>query len=346
MRAYDEAVKAMRAPLPAAPDLRDFVRFATLASNSHNTQPWKFRLGADTIDILPDFSRRTPVVDPDDHHLYVSLGCAAENLLIAARASGRPAELVVLPDRDAGTWVRIVLGHGPRSDVELCAAIPARQSTRSKYDGRALSADELSQLAEAAALPGVDVLFVTDRTRLDEALEFIQAGNSAQMDNPDFVRELKDWIRFNPAAALESGDGLFGKCSGSPSAPDWLGPWLFDLAFRKGAENKKYARQLRSSAGLAVFVTERVDPEGWIEVGRSFERFALRATTLGIRHAHVNMPVEVPSVRPGFAEWLGIPGRRPDLVVRFGKVRTMPMSIRRPLSEVLVQAGPRQQEEE
>lgn len=336
MGAYDEAVRALRAPLPATPDLRDLVRFATLAPNSHNTQPWKFRLGAETIDILPDFSRRTPVVDPDDHHLYVSLGCAAENLLIAARASGRPAELAVLPDRDAGTWVRIVLGRGPRSDVELCEAIPRRQSTRAKYDGRALSADELRQLAEAAALPGVDVLFVTERERLDEALEFIQAGSSAQVDDPAFVRELKHWIRFNPRAALKSGDGLLGKCAGSPGAPDWLGPFIFDLAFRQGTENKKYARQLRSSAGLAVFVTERVDPEGWIEVGRSFERFALRATALGIRHAHLNMPIEVPSVRPGFAAWLGIPGRRPDLVVRFGKARPMPMSIRRPLPEVIV----------
>lgn len=135
--------------------------------------------------------------------------------------------------------------------------------------------------------------------------------------------ELKDWIRFNPGAALESGDGLLGKCSGSPSPPNWLGPFLFDLAFRKGAEKKKSARQLRSSAGLAVFVTERVDPEDWIEVGRSFERFARCASTLGIRHAHLNLPIEVPLVRPGFADWLGIPGRRSDLVVRFGRARPM-----------------------
>lgn len=39
----------------------DLVRQATLAASSHNTQPWKFRLLADGIDILPDFSRRRPV---------------------------------------------------------------------------------------------------------------------------------------------------------------------------------------------------------------------------------------------------------------------------------------------
>lgn len=76
MSIYGDVVDTLRAALPPEPGLRDFVRFATLAPNSHNTQPWKFRLGDDTIDVIPDFSRRTPVVDPDDHHLYVTLGCA------------------------------------------------------------------------------------------------------------------------------------------------------------------------------------------------------------------------------------------------------------------------------
>lgn len=66
----------------------DLVRQAILAASSHNTQPWKFRLERDAIAILPDLSRRCPAVDPDDHHLYASLGCAAENLILAAQATG------------------------------------------------------------------------------------------------------------------------------------------------------------------------------------------------------------------------------------------------------------------
>jgi len=340
MSRYDDAVSAMRVILPAEPGMRDYVRFGTLAANSHNTQPWKFRLGVDTIDVFPDFSRRTPIVDPDDHHLYITLGCAAQNVVIAANASRRPAELSATTDDREGAAIRVSLGKGLGmahcTDVDLCNAIPVRQSTRSDYDGTVLSTSELRQLEDAAAMPGVDVLFITGRPRLERTLEFIQKGNSVQMDNPAFVRELKEWIRYNPAAALKTGDGLLGKCSGSPSAPTWLGPVIFDFAFKKVAENEKYARQLRSSAGLAIFVAEKEDPEGWIQVGRSFERFALQATVLGIRHAHLNMPIEVPEVRSAFADWLGIPKRRPDLVIRFGKAQPMPMSIRRPLNAVVV----------
>jgi nitroreductase len=73
--------------------LRELVRYATLAPSSHNTQCWKFRLEDRAISILLDLSRRCSVVDPDDHHLYVSLGCAAENLLQAAKAQGLSGQI-------------------------------------------------------------------------------------------------------------------------------------------------------------------------------------------------------------------------------------------------------------
>jgi nitroreductase len=64
----------LRSPLHESAEhevlLQELVRCATLAANGHNTQPWKFGLTPDTISIRPDLSRRTPVVDPDEHHLW------------------------------------------------------------------------------------------------------------------------------------------------------------------------------------------------------------------------------------------------------------------------------------
>ena len=65
---------------------------ATLAPSSHNTQPWLFSGGTDQVTIRPDLTRATPAVDPDNHHLFASLGCAAENLGLAASAAGRVAQ--------------------------------------------------------------------------------------------------------------------------------------------------------------------------------------------------------------------------------------------------------------
>ena len=156
------------------------------------------------------------------------------------------------------------------------------------------------------------------------------------MDDPAFIEELRAWLRFSPDMALAAGDGLFGPCSGNPAAPEWIGGRLFESFFTKDAETAKYREHIQSSAGVAVFVADKPDPEHWIKVGRSFERFALQATVLGIRNAHINQPVEVPAVRDEFARWLGMPDVRPDLVIRFGRAPALPMSLRRPVEDVII----------
>ena len=335
MSGYAAAAAEMRARLSEDPGLEELVRYAALAANGHNTQPWRFHLGGNSIAILPDLKRRTPVVDPDDHHLFASLGCAAENLALAAAASGRPAGLRFDPASDGS--VVLELGSGPMERSPLFKAIPQRQSTRAVYDGRPVDNASLEVLTAAARVPGVDVILITDRRKIEQVLDLVVAGSSVQMADAAFVRELKEWIRFNPRQALESGDGLFSAASGNPTAPAWLGSLMFDLVFSAAAENDKYARQLRSSAGVAIFVSERDDKEHWMRAGRSCQRFALQATALGLKHAFVNQPVEVASLRPRLASLLDMAGRRPDLVMRFGYGPALPFSPRRLVKTVLAQ---------
>jgi nitroreductase len=331
MDTYSASTRTTRAALVADADARELVRFATLAANSHNTQPWKFHLAPSRTEILPDFSRRTPIVDPDDHHLFASLGCAAENLVLAAAATWWRGESLY----DAGAE-RIVINltrSSPDASV-LFEAIPHRQSTRAEYDPRQVDPVQLTTLMDAARVPGVDVVMLTDRPRIEQVLELVVAGNTAQIANPAFVRELKHWIRFNPREALTTGDGLFAGATGNPAMPSWLGRLLFKFVYRAPGENDKYARAIRSSAGVVVFAGEKADKEHWVRVGRSSQRFALQATSLGLKHAFINQPVEVTPLRPPLAAVAGLE-RRPDLVMRFGYGRDLPFSPRRPVEAVI-----------
>jgi len=115
-----------------------------------------------------------------------------------------------------------------------------------------------------------------------------------------------------------------------------LGSRVFGMVFKEKTENDKYAKHLRRSSGVAVFVSEADDRAHWVEAGRSFERFALQAAVPGIRSAMINQPVEVAALRPRFAAHLGIGTGRTDLVVRFGRGTMMPRSLRRPVEAVLV----------
>jgi hypothetical protein len=310
---------------------REVLTAATLAASSHNTQPWRLRSVGNTLEILPDFSRRTPVVDPDGHHLYVSLGCAAENAVVAATAFGLAGHAEFAPCAGGGA-VRVVFEKTAAPASPLADAIPARQCSRAVYDGRAVAATELSQLAADG------IVLVTDRATLESIGEYVAEGNAAQLGDSAFVRELVDWMRFTRREAAGHGDGLYGPAFGMPALPRALGAAAMRLALRPARQNARDLTALRGSAGVAAFVSEQDEPAGWVDTGRRYERFALEATRLGVRTALMNQPVEVRALRDGVAGALGVRGR-PSLLVRFGYGPERPRSFRRPLEAVLAQPG-------
>ncbi|MGB8818364.1 MAG: Tat pathway signal protein [Rhizobiaceae bacterium] len=335
---YEESVDAIWKTRAAngSDDLDYLVHYARLAANSHNTQPWMFRKTADGVLISPDMSRATPVVDPDSHHLFASLGCAAENLALAASAQNRSAAVDFIDQSDGG--VQVSLGKGPAGKDALFDAIIQRQCTRNEYDGRIVASHDLKSLEVAAQIDGSQVILITARPSMDQILELILAGNTTQIENPAFAEELKSWLRFNSSSAVSKADGLYAACSGNPTMPSWLGNLMFGFVFTATGENEKCVKQIKSSAGLAIFVADKDDKEHWIKAGRSYQRFALQATSLGLKHAFLNQAVEVPEQRAKLAALLGIGNKRPNLLVRFGYGPSMPRSMRRPIAEVISSA--------
>ena len=126
--------------------------------------------------ILPDMSRRCPEVDPDDHHLYASLGSAAENLLLAAQAAGRHANCAPDP---ATSRIRVVFEDAPARRSALLDAIVRRQCSHTAYDGTPLSRQELSLLEKARQGNGVSVMLLTDSAQMEQLAEYVAAGNRA-----------------------------------------------------------------------------------------------------------------------------------------------------------------------
>ena len=308
------------------------VQVATLAPSSHNTQPWLFHVAGDTIIIAPDLSRRCPVVDPDDSHLFKSIGCAAENLVVAAPSYGFETDVRVQPDG------RIVVGLTKRKasgDKAALKAISERQCTKLPYDGRALATIDTAALEAAGMGEGVRVLMIDDAGRKDSILDYVNEGNSIQLSDPAFRRELIHWIRFNDAAAMETGDGLGGRPNGQPQLPTWLAKPLMSLVLTPKSQIAKDTENLRSAAGIAVFIGEHDNVQTWIEIGRAYERFALIATERGIRNAFINQPIEVRQLRSQLHVALGLASNETaHLMVRYGHGPFAPYSLRRPLADV------------
>jgi hypothetical protein len=175
--------------------LRDLVRQATLAASSHNTRPWKLTLAERSITILPDLMRRIPVVDPDDHHLFVSLGCATENLVYAAQPIGLHADVRVHEDS-----IDVAFDDTTPVRSSLVEAIPVRQCCRSIYGGLPLSAKELRAFEDVVHGDGVQAIVLTAPPQIETVLDYVTRRNTAQIGDPAFITELKTWIRFSASS--------------------------------------------------------------------------------------------------------------------------------------------------
>ena len=331
---FEAAGAALRRPLdltatgPAR--MAELVRFATLAANSHNTQAWHFSGDDAQITLMPDPTRETPAVDPDRHHTFVSLGAAAETLVIAATAYG----LTASPVFDAANDNLTITLTPSATASPLLAAVTLRQSNRSIYDGTALTDADQAALTQTVAGTDVALHLITDAPTKSALRDLVIAGNTAQMADPAFVAELRHWLRFSETAALASGDGLFAGCSGNPSMPQWLGDTIFPLVFRTATETAKYATQIDSSAALALLVSATDTAASWVETGRALARLTLQATALGLAHAHANQAVEVPAQRSALAALIGITTGRPSILLRLGRAAPMPYALRRPVADV------------
>ena len=311
---------------------RELIRYATLAANGHNTQPWKFALQQDAVEIHPDLTRRLPIVDPDNRELWISLGCALENLLVAACATGYAAE-VTYPDATDFIHVRLTADtpqHSPLYD-----AIPVRQNTRSEYDGQPIKNADFDRLQALSLEPGVALRFASSPTDWETVLEYVNQGNLNQYADKAFVEELIAWLRFNKREAVTALDGLYTRCSGNPEVPRWLGQ-MFVSGTQPQQQAETDEKKLRSSPGAVVVATEADDKTSWVRAGQVYERLALMLTALNIKSAFLNQPIEVVDLRGQFQSAMGLGASLPQLLLRYGYADAMPRSLRRPIEQVML----------
>ena len=123
------------------------VRAAIVAANAHNTQPWFFRVQPSRIEVMSDTSRNIGTVDPLLREMHIGIGCALENLMLAAAAHGYACKLT-LNENDPALAVA-ELTPAATAKPALFDAIGSRHTNRGAYDTtRAVDADVMNALQQ------------------------------------------------------------------------------------------------------------------------------------------------------------------------------------------------------
>lgn len=305
------------------------VRSAIKAPSGHNTQPWCFKKDKDSIWVMPDFARGLPAADADNRELFISQGCAAENAIISARFYGYNTVLEIDVRHEPCT-IKIHLRKVEEElDTELYSSINFRQTTRNLYNDTTIPKEDLILLKQSAVEPGIDTRFFIGADEIEKLKPYIIEANATQFNKSDFKNELIQWIRFSEKEALQKGDGLYAACIGLPSIGRIAGSFALKYVVTAQSEEKRLLKQLDKTAIVAMFTTKKNDIEHWVRLGMSFQRFALTATMLNIKQAHVNMPCQVQSVREKMMNEQSLDRSIPQLLIRLGYAKAMPYSLRR-----------------
>jgi hypothetical protein len=319
-------------------DLIKLIKYAIKAPSVHNSQPWKFKVEENSITIFPDYERIFPVADPDNHELFISLGCALENLIIAAGYFGYHTDVEMKMEDPYKESIRVEFSAGNNQNYDqLFENIEIRQSTRSKFNKALIPTADIEKLNEAGNQDKVLFLLYTKSGQIDPVVEITKRATVLQLSKKEVIKELMQWVRFNRKTAKKTGDGIYSGAIGGPSVPKWLGRLFINLSLDPKREGRKNVNLLKNSSGVLLFIAKENNKEAWVNLGRSFQRVALTATSLNINHAHINSACENIAARKELVEVLQLnSGEQPLLIIRIGYSEKRPYSFRRPLEEMLI----------
>ncbi|MGI5239709.1 Acg family FMN-binding oxidoreductase [Dactylosporangium sp. CA-139066] len=298
---------------------------AVWAPSIHNTQPWRFRRTAQSVDVLADAGRALPACDPHGRAARVSCGAAAYNLRLALAAAGEPAEYTFGRDD-----VLVHLTPGPPrpatpTEVRLHRQILRRHTNRFPFADRPVEPGVIAVLAAGAGEEGGWLEFMSGEQELYEVAALVRSADAQLSADPAYVAELRAWS----SGADERVEGV-GAAAAGPA------PHPAEVLTRRdfGGPERDATRDPARTPLVAVLGAYGDGPADEVRAGMVLQRVLLAAADLGLAAGMFSQPIEVPPIRERLRRLLGRPDL-PQLVLRFGYAPTTCYTNRRPVADVI-----------
>ncbi len=282
----------------AATPLERIVAAGILASNPHNSQPWFFYISTSAINLVADFERQIGVIDPFRREMYIGLGCAIENMVLAAAAEGFQAGVHLLPDStDASLAAHLELKAAAPQASELYASIPKRHTDRSAYDPtHPLAAETLDAMDRLANNENVHLFWFSDATGKGKFGQIAVAACEALVADEQQSLDSHAWWRQDWSVVQQRADGITLDAQGLSPIINNIAKFLPDGSRQQNdqffVKNMREINIPTAAAFGILAVNDGMDNTQRLECGRIWQRIHLWGTGQGLALQPLNQMCE------------------------------------------------------
>jgi hypothetical protein len=321
----------MSADFPDRATIQSALTMAVRAPSVHNTQPWLWWVGDNSVHLYSNPDLQLPSTDPDSRDLMISCGIALNHCAVAFAALGWLTKVHRFPDAaDSSHLAGIELEPSPATEVDiaLAAAIPRRRTDRRHYTSRPVSTADISLMGARAARAGVMLRNVESLTRLSELVSEAAYRHAGSFE---YLNELSMWsgryasqagVPARSAPRLDPATTIPGRVFAGPALTESSGTPPSD-----------------DHAVVLALGTRDDDDVARLRAGEATGAVLLTATALGLASCPITEPLEIKEIRDEVgADVFGTSGF-PQMLLRIGwapvNAEPLPATPRRPLSDVV-----------
>jgi nitroreductase len=284
---------------------------AAAAPSIHNTQPWRWRVHPDGLDLYAQCDRQLAATDPEGRMLIISCGAALHHARVTLAARGWRAGVSRLPHPgDADLLARITLGDRTQGSAEaerLHHAVRLRRTDRRPVTRETVSPQTLDMLIGVADAEGAR-LQVLREDQVDDLAVAVAHAIEVDADDPAIQAELRRWT----GGPRSEGTGI----------PDQAIP---EQPARTNVPGRTFARpgtlpiggDHDKTATYAILYGDTDDPAGWLRGGEALSAVWLTAVELGVGVLPISEAAEMPASRQTLRRTLSFFGW-PYLAMRLG----------------------------
>jgi hypothetical protein len=329
-----------RPPHPATPipvgQLEWLLATASRAPSIHNTQPWRFRVSEDAIELHadPDSRLRT---DRGGREMLISCGAALFGLRLAVRGLGYLPEVDLLPDQaQPNLAARVTLGQAvavTEREKRLLAAVPHRHTHRGSFEDGELPAGLLPGLQHDALSEGATLAVVGGSAAYPKLAALVADAARVQALNPVAREEVLRWSRVAGSRARDGVPALAFP-QAAETGPGRLTPRDFDLGRHLGRLPAPSPAG-PPPAATAVLLTPGDSRADWLHAGQALYRLLIHAATAWVFASLQSQALEVTLMRELIQTRLALPGY-PQMLLQFGRASTSLATARRLVPDSLI----------